>query len=185
MNPDLKIEQVDREQAGGLGQRSTSTRSMESSSQIKAVMAIVQRLAKVKEASLLLGTIKGKPAGVTALFRTGKVCGAYCVATHRELEGEARRQHDARVLPQGGGRGREETRPADHPLGLPGGALPEARVQESLPQGPLRERRGRVPDDKGSRERRGRLPATASTGRRARGRSPSSRSSSASRPSRP
>jgi len=58
------------------------------SSQLKAVMAIVQKLTKVREASLLLGTIKDEPAGIAALFRSGKVCGAYCVATHRDCRRE-------------------------------------------------------------------------------------------------
>ena len=56
--------------------------------QLKAVMAIVQKLTTVREASLLIGTIKDKPAGITALFKTGKVCGAYCVATHRDWRGK-------------------------------------------------------------------------------------------------
>ena len=51
---------------------------------IRTVVPIVRGLAKVKEASLLLGTIGGKPAGVLALYRTGKVCGVYCVGTHRD-----------------------------------------------------------------------------------------------------
>ena len=52
--------------------------------QLRAVTDIAKRLMKVKDASLLLGTVDGKPAGVSALFRTGKVCGAYCVGTHRD-----------------------------------------------------------------------------------------------------
>lgn len=52
--------------------------------QLRAVTGIIQRLQKVKEATLLLGTIKDEPAGIAALFRTGKVCGAYCVATSRD-----------------------------------------------------------------------------------------------------
>ncbi len=87
LNPDLKIEYA------------TGSRLEEwvriyldsfygDSSQLKAVMAIVQKLTKVREASLLIGTIKDKPAGITALFRSGKVCGAYCVATHRDWRGK-------------------------------------------------------------------------------------------------
>ncbi|MDA4134302.1 MAG: GNAT family N-acetyltransferase [Thaumarchaeota archaeon] len=83
VNPDLKIEH-----ATGSKLEAWVRIYLDSfygdSSQLKAVMAIVQRLAKVGEASLLLGTIEDKPAGITALFRSGKVCGAYCVATHRD-----------------------------------------------------------------------------------------------------
>jgi len=86
VNPDLKIES-----ATGSKLEAWARLYLDSfygdSGQIRTVMAIVQRLAKVKEASLLLGTIKDKPAGVTALFRTDKVCGAYCVATHVDLRG--------------------------------------------------------------------------------------------------
>jgi GNAT superfamily N-acetyltransferase len=53
------------------------------------VVAIVKRLEEVKGASLLLGTVDGgEPVGVTALFRTGKVCGAYCVGTRRGWRGK-------------------------------------------------------------------------------------------------
>jgi hypothetical protein len=55
------------------------------SGQVNAVMAVVRRLASLKEADLLLGTLDGRPAGTAALFRTGKVCGVYCVGTLTDM----------------------------------------------------------------------------------------------------
>ena len=49
---------------------------------------------KDKGTSLLLGTMNGEPAGVAALFRTGKVCGVYCVGTHRDW----RKKHIATTM---------------------------------------------------------------------------------------
>jgi len=83
VNPDLKIEHVTGSKLEAWA-RVYLDSFYGDSGQLKTVMEIVQKLAKVKEASLLLGTIEGQPAGVTALFRSGKVCGAYCVATHRD-----------------------------------------------------------------------------------------------------
>jgi len=87
VNPDLKIEHVTGSKLEAWA-RVYLDSFYGDSGQLKTVMEIVQKLAKVKEASLLLGTIEGKPAGVTALFRSGKVCGAYCVATHRDCRRE-------------------------------------------------------------------------------------------------
>jgi GNAT superfamily N-acetyltransferase len=61
---------------------------------LKTVTSIVGKLARVKEASLLIGTIGGEPAGVLALFRSAKVCGVYCVGTHRMW----RRKHVASTM---------------------------------------------------------------------------------------
>ncbi len=87
VNPDLKIE----EEVEGGKLESWASIYLDSfygeTSQMKAVTAILQRLSGANEASLLIGTIKGEPAGVTALFKTGKVCGAYCVATQHEWRG--------------------------------------------------------------------------------------------------
>ncbi len=81
VNPDLKIEQV----TGGKLEtwaRIYLDSFYGESSQLQAVMVIAQRLAKVEDASFLLGMVNGKPAGVSALFRTDKLCGAHCVGTH-------------------------------------------------------------------------------------------------------
>ena len=57
------------------------------SGKLQAVKDVIEKVAEVKDATLLLGKIKDKPAGIAALFRTGKLCGAYCVATQREWRG--------------------------------------------------------------------------------------------------
>jgi GNAT superfamily N-acetyltransferase len=82
VNPDLKVEQATESKLETWARVYLDSFYGESS-QLRAVMAIAKRLVKVKDASLLLGTLDGEPAGVSALFRTGKVCGVYCIGTHR------------------------------------------------------------------------------------------------------
>jgi hypothetical protein len=93
VNPDLKIEAVIESRLEDWA-RVYLDSFYDGESQIRPVMAIVQKLAKMRETSLLLGTIRDRPAGIVALFRTGKVCGAYCVGTHREW----RRRHVASTM---------------------------------------------------------------------------------------
>ena len=91
VNPDLKIDRV-------VKSRDWARVYLESfygeSSQVNAVMAVVRRLAGLKEADLLLGTLDGRPVGTAALFRTGKVCGVYCVGTLPDL----RKRHIASTM---------------------------------------------------------------------------------------
>jgi GNAT superfamily N-acetyltransferase len=86
VNQELRIEPV-----GGEGLETWAEIYLDSfygeSSQIQTVVGVLRKLAETKDASLLLGTMKGKPAGITALFRTGRVCGTYCLATHRDWRG--------------------------------------------------------------------------------------------------
>ena len=83
VNPSLRIEQVADSELETWSEVYLDSFYGELS-QIQTVMVVVRKLAKVKEASLLLGTVAGRPVGVVALFRTGTVCGAYCVGTHHE-----------------------------------------------------------------------------------------------------
>jgi N-acetylglutamate synthase-like GNAT family acetyltransferase len=87
VNPDVQIEAVKKEDLEDWSRIYLDSFYGELS-QLRVVLGIAKKLMKVKEASLLLGRIKGRPAGVVALFRTEKVCGAYCVATHRDWRGK-------------------------------------------------------------------------------------------------
>ena len=86
-NPDLKIETL-AERGLGAWAGIYLDSFYGNLNQMEVVMRILRKLLRVKAATLLLGTIKDRPVGITALFRTGKVCGAYCVATHRDWRGK-------------------------------------------------------------------------------------------------
>jgi GNAT superfamily N-acetyltransferase len=87
VNPDLKIGAVTESQLAAWATIYLDSFYGETR-QMPVVLGILRKLLKVKEASLVMGTIKDKPAGIAALFRTGKVFGVYCVATHREWRGQ-------------------------------------------------------------------------------------------------
>ncbi len=87
VNADLRIERVTKEELDTWARIFLDSFYGEMS-QIRAVLRTVRKLINLKDASLLLGKIGDKPAGITALFRTEKVCGAYCVATHRDWRGK-------------------------------------------------------------------------------------------------
>lgn len=51
-------------------------------SHLKTVVRILGDASREKSVSLMLARLDGKPVGCLALFRSEKVCGAYCVGTH-------------------------------------------------------------------------------------------------------
>jgi N-acetylglutamate synthase-like GNAT family acetyltransferase len=88
VNPDVQIEAVEGKEDLEDWSRIYLDSFYGELRQRRAVLDIAKKLMKVKEASLLLASVKGKPVGVVALFRTEKVCGTYCVATHRDWRGK-------------------------------------------------------------------------------------------------
>jgi len=54
-------------------------------SQLKPVMRVLESLSGAKDVSLMLARLNGRAAGCLALFRSDKVCGAYCVGTRPEF----------------------------------------------------------------------------------------------------
>jgi N-acetylglutamate synthase-like GNAT family acetyltransferase len=54
---------------------------------LKAVTRILQEVSRMKETSLVLASLKKKPVGCLALFRSKGVCGVYCVGTHPSVRG--------------------------------------------------------------------------------------------------
>lgn len=48
---------------------------------LSAALAAVRRAKGLREVSLILARWRGEPVGTVALYRTGSVCGAYCVGT--------------------------------------------------------------------------------------------------------
>jgi len=99
-NPGVRVEEVtaaQEEEGGGRQRREEDWARVYLDSfygdsggpSMAPVVAVVKRLEEVKGASLLLATADGgsEAVGVTALFRTGKVCGAYCVGTRRDWRG--------------------------------------------------------------------------------------------------
>ena len=82
LNGDLKVRQVTKDEAEDWSEVYLDSFYGELG-KMKAVTAAVRRLARTKEASVLLGSLDGRPAGTLALYRTGGLCGVYCVGTHR------------------------------------------------------------------------------------------------------
>ena len=81
VNPDVRVEvDLDRRQA-----EEWTTTYLDAfygeRGPLAVVTRIVEKVSSVKEASLVLATLRGQPAGVLALFRTGEICGVYCVGT--------------------------------------------------------------------------------------------------------
>lgn len=53
----------------------------------KPVLAVLERVSRNKEASLLLASLEGKPVGALAIFRSAGMSGVYCVGTVPEARG--------------------------------------------------------------------------------------------------
>ncbi|MDA4131582.1 MAG: GNAT family N-acetyltransferase, partial [Thaumarchaeota archaeon] len=53
----------------------------------KAVLAVLERVSKNKEASLLLASLGDRPVGALALFRSPGMLGVYCVGTIPDMRG--------------------------------------------------------------------------------------------------
>jgi len=88
INPDLKIEEVTEKERVGDWADVYLDAFYGESVQLKPVMGALRRVVGTKESTLLVGTIGGRPVGVLALHRTGKVCGVYCVGTRRDWRGK-------------------------------------------------------------------------------------------------
>jgi GNAT superfamily N-acetyltransferase len=81
VNPDVRVEVgLDRRRAedwaGTYLDAFYGERSL-----LPTVTRVVERISPLREASLFLARLRGEPAGVLALFRTGEICGVYCVGT--------------------------------------------------------------------------------------------------------
>lgn len=53
----------------------------------ETVVRILQGITKMKETSLVLASLKERPVGCLALFRSEGICGVYCVGTHPDARG--------------------------------------------------------------------------------------------------
>jgi GNAT superfamily N-acetyltransferase len=81
VNPRLKVAQVTDSQAEAWAEVYLDS-FYGDQRQMRAVASIVSRLARVKGVDLILGEVDGRHVGTAAVYRTGKVCGVYCVGTH-------------------------------------------------------------------------------------------------------